>query len=97
MGVTATQLRKSVEVQPTLGDKVASHDLPTLGRTRRLSAKRIRGRLIEHLDRPCPYCGIAMNDFNGRNDWRAGRVKPISAFKALRASETTSLSRGGPE
>ena len=66
-------------------------------RTRRLSAKRIRGRLIEHLDRPCPYCGIAMNDFNGRNDWRAGRVKPISAFKALRASETTSLSRGGPE
>jgi hypothetical protein len=25
---------------------------------------------MEYLGRPCPYCGIAMSDFNGPNDWR---------------------------
>jgi hypothetical protein len=30
-----------------------------------------RGRLFEYLGLPCPYCGIAMSDLNGRNEWRA--------------------------
>jgi hypothetical protein len=42
-------------------------------RTTKRRARRLldRGRLAEYLDRPCPYCGILMTDWNGRNDWRA--------------------------
>ena len=30
-----------------------------------------RGRLWEWLDQPCPYCGVLMMDWNGREGWRA--------------------------
>jgi 5-methylcytosine-specific restriction endonuclease McrA len=48
--------------------------------TERARAKRQRrrtrrplthGQLTEYLDTPCPYCGVLMTDWNGREDWRA--------------------------
>jgi hypothetical protein len=38
-----------------------------------------RGRLTEYLDQPCPYCGVPMTDWNGREDWRAPSRDPASA------------------
>jgi hypothetical protein len=56
----------------------------------------------DYLGQPCPYCGVAMSGFNGRNDWRASsrdhRIpKSLSAFEALGKGQRPVLARAGRE
>ncbi len=54
-----------------------------------------RGRLTEYLNRPCPYCRIAMTNWNGRKIGERQAV--ITAFRESTTSPTSSLFENGPE